>query len=127
MKLDHAAPARELYCSPLFRAARAYVEQKYGPDRWLILSARYGLLEPDRVIEPYDVTLHRFSAVQRRVWAERVASALSARIPESTPLCLYAGRVYREAIMPFVPNPTRAPLTALRIGQQLVWYRLSSA
>jgi hypothetical protein len=45
-KLSRAAPARELYCSPLFRAARAYAERRYGRGRWLIVSARYGLVDP---------------------------------------------------------------------------------
>ena len=32
-KADRPTPARELYVSPLFRAARAYAECRYGPGR----------------------------------------------------------------------------------------------
>jgi hypothetical protein len=42
-KADRSLPARELYVSPLFRAAFGYAERRYGPERWFILSARHGL------------------------------------------------------------------------------------
>lgn len=47
--------ARELYCSPLIRMERVYAERHR--DRWFILSAKCGLVAPERVIEPYDETL----------------------------------------------------------------------
>ena len=59
-KLATPAPAKDLYTSPLFKAARAYCERTY--DRWFILSALHGLVEPETVIEPYDVTLARMTA-----------------------------------------------------------------
>ncbi|MGI9149443.1 MAG: DUF6884 domain-containing protein [Chloroflexota bacterium] len=45
-KADGPRPARQLYISPLFRAARACCERHYG--RWLILSALHGLVDPER-------------------------------------------------------------------------------
>jgi hypothetical protein len=54
-KQSQAAPARELYVSPLFRGRRAWVERTC--DRWFILSAKHGLVEPDRVLAPYDEIL----------------------------------------------------------------------
>jgi Family of unknown function (DUF6884) len=122
-KLSRAAPARELYCSPLFRAARAYAERRYGPDRWLIASARYGLVDPDTVIEPYDMMLAELSPVERSAWAKRVGDTLTARFTPTTVVWLHAGAVYRSALTGTVPNPTRSPLAGLRIGQQLAWYR----
>jgi hypothetical protein len=50
LKADRPAPARELYVSPLFRAARAYAERRHGPGRWFILSAHHGLVDPDTVL-----------------------------------------------------------------------------
>jgi hypothetical protein len=52
LKADRPLPARELYLSPLFRAASAYAERRYGSDRWLILSARHRLLHPTRCWAP---------------------------------------------------------------------------
>lgn len=54
-KLDRPAPARDLYASPWFQKARAYVERQGGA--WFILSAKHGLIAPETVIAPYDETL----------------------------------------------------------------------
>lgn len=51
----HRGPAKDHYCSPLFKEARRYAEAKGA--LWFILSPKYGLLEPDRPIEWYDVDL----------------------------------------------------------------------
>jgi hypothetical protein len=56
--------AKDLYTSTWFRKARAYVEQQgWG---WYILSAQYGLLAPDTLIQPYEQTLNKMSAGDRR-------------------------------------------------------------
>ena len=41
------APAGDLYISPLFIGRRRFVEASC--DRWFILSALHGLLDPDQV------------------------------------------------------------------------------
>ena len=47
-------PAKEAYTSGYFRKNRAYAER--FADRWLILSAKYGFLDPDRRIRNYNVS-----------------------------------------------------------------------
>jgi hypothetical protein len=74
-KLDHAAEARDLYISPWFRKARAYVERTGSP--WLLLSAKHGLIAPGAVIEPYDATLGTMCAHARRLWGARVLDELA--------------------------------------------------
>ena len=64
------APARDLYTSALFSKARRYAESHAG--RWFILSAKYGLVAPDQVIDPYEQTLNTMAARERREWARRV-------------------------------------------------------
>jgi hypothetical protein len=54
-KRSFASPGKDLYASPLFRGRRRYVEASC--DRWFVLSALHGLVAPDEVLEPYDVTL----------------------------------------------------------------------
>lgn len=58
-KLDHAAPAAELYTSSAFRAAlAAALNQVDGNrDQVLIMSALHGLVGLDEVLEPYDVKM----------------------------------------------------------------------
>jgi len=122
-KADRPLPARELYASPLFRAARAYAERRYGPDHWHILSALHGLVDPDQVLAPYDLSLRRLSARDREAWGDRLAVELTDRFPAGTVLWFHAGVLYRDAIAPVVAHQVRCPLAGLRIGQQLAWYR----
>jgi hypothetical protein len=75
-KLTHAAAARDLYTSQLFRGGRCAVERSC--ERWFILSALHGLVEPDRVLEPYERTLTTASPSQRRAWSERVLGRIEA-------------------------------------------------
>jgi hypothetical protein len=126
-KADRPLPARELYVSPLFRAARAYAEQHYGPDHWLILSARHGLVHPDQVLASYDLSLRQLTAAEREAWGDRVAVELTDRFPAGTVLWFHAGALYRAAIAPVVAHQVREPLAGLGIGQQLAWYRRHSA
>ncbi len=121
IKADRARPARELYVSPLFRAARAYAERHYA--QWLILSARHGVVEPDTVVDPYDLSLRRLSARERELWGNRVAVELTDRFPAGTVLWFHAGVLYRDAIASVVPHQVRCPVASLGIGQQLAWYR----
>jgi len=76
-KLEHAAPAKDLYVSPLFARRRRYAEASGRP--WFIYSALYGLLAPDDRIEPYDVSLKDASPSQRRAMGERVAGIIRKR------------------------------------------------
>ena len=78
-KLSTAAPARDLYTGPLFLAARAYVEVRC--ERWGILSAKHGFLDPDEVVEPYDQAFLRMSARDRKVLEMGVGAVLRARFP----------------------------------------------
>jgi hypothetical protein len=123
LKADRPLPARELYVSPLFRAARAYAERRYGPERWLILSAQHGLVDPETVLAPYDLTLRQLSAAEREAWGDWVAVELTDRFPAGTVLWFHASALYRMAIARAVAHQVRAPLAGLCIGQQLAWYR----
>ena len=70
-KLDRAAPARDLYSpSALFRGRLVYVERTC--ERWYILSAKYGLVAPEDVLEPYDETLVGKPIGFKRTWSLRV-------------------------------------------------------
>lgn len=52
-KKPHPAPAREMYEDGIFfKTMRTYVEHHYTD--YLILSAHYGLVEPNQIIAPYE-------------------------------------------------------------------------
>jgi hypothetical protein len=50
LKIDHRAPAKELYRSPLWSGRRACAEASGHP--WLILSAMHGLVDPEARLDP---------------------------------------------------------------------------
>lgn len=75
-KLTVPAQARNLYVSTLFREMRRYAEA------WYILSTRYGLLSPDQVVSPYELTLGKMTVVERKRWAAAVAEELLRVVPQ---------------------------------------------
>jgi hypothetical protein len=121
-KRSNSAEARELYISPLFRGLREYAEST--TDAWYILSAKYGLLTPDTIIEPYEMTLNAMRRPERDAWARRVEAQLAEVIPAEAEVTLLAGSRYREALEPFLRargNPVVVPLEGLPMGRQLAW------
>ena len=118
-KLNHPAPARDLYISAWFRKARAYVERRSG--QWFILSAKHGLIGPSEIIATYDETLVRMSANGRRLWGARVIEAIDREIMADVPLIVLAGRTYRDPIWPAIAHRASVPMEGLGIGAQLAW------
>lgn len=70
-KLDRPAAARELYASSHFRFALRQVETAAHVEggQVRILSALHGLVDPDTVLEPYDVTMISPNAISDHVLA----------------------------------------------------------
>jgi len=117
-KLDHPAPAAELYTSPLFRLSLAYARQLHI-DVIHILSAKYGLVDLDQVIAPYDVTLNAMPAAKRRAWAQRVLTQLAERYDlQRDHFTFLAGQRYREYLIPHLAH-VEIPMQGLPIGKQL--------
>jgi len=125
-KSTQPEPAVKLYTSALFLGRVKYVSQTC--DQWFILSALHGLVEPDCVLEPYDVALDDASRQQRREWSARVLQQLRDRLGDlgKYEFEFHAGAPYRdfgvveglEAAGAAVTNPT----AGLRIGHQLAFY-----
>lgn len=121
-KSARRARARDLYQSPWFRKARAFVEKTTVP--WFILSAKYGLLHPDRVISPYDQTLSLMTAAERRSWAGRVIRQMNKHLPRSDRIVVLAGVRYRQHLMAYLRQhapKVSVPLAGMGIGRQLQW------
>jgi hypothetical protein len=113
-KRQTAKPARELYCSPWFNAAKRYV----GERKWFILSAAHYVLSPDTIIAPYNITLNGMSKRSRDAWGKEAARHL----PKDAHCIFLAGQKYWEPIAPFLAS-YETPLKGLGIGQQLAWFK----
>jgi hypothetical protein len=122
MKRRTPSQARDLYTSPWFLKARAYVEATKSP--WLILSAEYGLLRPDQIVAPYERTLNTMGIEDRRAWARRVLDALVPQLSGVERVIVLAGKRYREFLLPTLRRNCPAvevPMEGLTIGRQLRW------
>jgi hypothetical protein len=126
-KRRSAAPAADLYTSALFVGRRRWVVETC--DRWFILSAKYGLLDPGQVIEPYDESLTQMGRPARREWSRRVVEDLQHRLGvlDRYEFELHAGSAYseyglRDALVT-AGSGVAAPAEHLRQGEQLALYR----
>ena len=125
-KEPQPAPARTLYRSPLFHARRAYVERSCSS--WFVLSAKHGLVHPDRWLEPYDVTLKNEAPSQRRVWSQDVLAELSRLLGDVNGAVfeIHAGVAYRDSGLVTGLEDRGAvveiPAEGLGLGEQLHFY-----
>ena len=117
-KLDHPAKAKDLYTSTLFRYNLEYARH-LNPDAIYILSAKYGLLDLDQVIEPYEMTLNNMPEFDRKVWSMRVLAALRQKADLKSDLFIFlAGEKYRHHLLPAMSH-YEIPLEGLALGQQM--------
>lgn len=117
-KRDRPAPALELYDSTLFNLSVRYAEQR-GVGSIYVLSAKYGLVEADRVIAPYDRSLNDMRVGEVREWAAGVVEELKRRYDlRRDRFVVLAGKRYRRFILPHLDNYD-VPLEGLGIGKQL--------
>lgn len=73
--------AKDLYVGPLFKKARAFAESQ-GCE-WRILSAKYGLVDPEEMIDPYDETMEKKTKLGRNLWNITVRNAVASRLLKS--------------------------------------------
>ena len=126
LKQKRPAPARELYTSGLFRASLAFAEATCA--EVFVVSAMYGLLSLEQVVEPYDRTLADLGGKNAREdWGARTLASFVQR--EIAPqLVVLAGELYAEALMAGahwhnLPRP-EAPLRGLRgCGNRIAWLK----
>ncbi|WP_262852281.1 DUF6884 domain-containing protein [Mumia quercus] len=124
-KLDVPAPAKDLYTSTLFRKERAYAEQAGA--RWFVLSAEHGLVDPEQVLEPYDLRLSKTSRDYRRAWGARVVKQLGEAVGtvDGRTIEVHAGSAYADAIRGLLSGEGATviePLAGLTMGARLSWY-----
>lgn len=126
-KRDEESPARELYTGSLFVACRRYAEA--SGLAWAILSARYGLLLPDWVREPYEQKLAaRGPALEN--WSMDAAKAVRMQVDRLTTevVCL-AGANYAVPFawaLAYYRITCVQPLVGMPIGQRLRWLKLNT-
>ena len=117
-------PAGKLYCSDLFQKMSAFA--KKNSDEWYILSAKYGLLSPEKVISPYNQTLNNMSSQARFEWSQSVIKNLKQILSPGDHIIILAGMRYRENLLGPIHKmgcEVSIPMEGLRFGEQLNWLK----
>jgi hypothetical protein len=121
-KLPYKAKAKDLYISPLFRMNLVFA-RSLQPDKIFILSAKYGLVDLEQELEPYEQTLNIISTDEIRKWAEKVKEQMRGQIDfDNDEVVFLAGEKYRKYLLPFC-HKTNVPLKGLSIGKQLQYLK----
>jgi hypothetical protein len=114
-KLDHPARAGEMYTGSYHRACRRAAEA-LRPERLVILSARYGLLDLDDEIEPYDTPHGATGAVTAALLRDQAAERGIAALD---PVVVLGGARHVALARAVWPH-ARTPLSGTRgMGEQV--------
>jgi hypothetical protein len=93
------------------------------PDYIFILSAKYGLLDPDRTISYYEKTLNRMGVKARQEWAHRVLKQVREKFgTRHVEYTILAGERYWGFLVDELGS-VRLPLKGKGIGKQLQFLR----
>lgn len=121
-----ATPTRacDLYTSGYFTLKRRVAEQASA---WRILSAKYGVVPPEREVAPYDATLAEKSPSEIESWATAVLASLAAddAVATAERVVVLAGESYVAPLQPGLgrvcaPATLRFPLRRVGgIGEQM--------
>ncbi len=115
-KKSYKCQAKDLY-SESSRFQLAFSFAKLIADKIFILSAKYGLIPENMIIEPYNETLKDKSTQERRAWAEMVLNELrKVSDLEHDEFIVLAGEVYHENLLPHM-NHFWLPLKGKRQGE----------
>lgn len=110
-----------MYKGELFKKSYRWAKLLH-PSKIYILSAKYGLLELDKKIDPYNVTLNSFLKTEKKMWAYKVYKQLQQKgIAKEDKLVFLCGQNYRQYLMRLYPNAI-CPIKGLSMGNQLKYY-----
>lgn len=111
-KQPRPSAARDLYTGPFFRCCRRAAEALSPWRGWLILSAKYGLIRPAAVIEPYDLRMGQPGSVTAATVA---AQATAMGLSDCGNVVVFAGQRYAAIVRAIWPEAD-VPAQRLRWG-----------
>lgn len=118
------APAAEFYVSDWFKKAKAFAEGH--ADAWYILSAKYGLVDPNDALEPYEQTLNTMYKKERLHWSKQALNSIVNKTTSGDHIVFLAGIRYREFLAEELSRlgyTIEVPLAHMGIGEQLRWLK----
>ena len=97
---DVPVPARELYTGQLFKSVKRYTEEMNFP--FYVISAKYGLISSDTMVEKYDKVLRTAADVE--FIRPQVEQELLKILPEFDSVLVIAGENYRKTLAKIVDD-----------------------
>lgn len=103
-KLEHPAPASELYTASHYWRCLWHYKDKVAPKApAFVVSALHGLLDlqSDTLVEPYELSVADLSRDTRKVWAQKVADSVSQM---GDTIVWLLPKSYQKHIKPLLPD-----------------------
>jgi hypothetical protein len=129
VKQDTAAPARELYTGDLTRKAIGFASERggeYGTGApCVILSARYGVLDLDDEVHPYDTRLDDLTPGELDEWRWMVVEQIADRGCSNATIYVHGGARYVTELGAALPDARIVPFfrEGEAIGQRKSLYK----
>ena len=122
-KQDFSCPAIEMYTKSNYFNLKLDYCKKIDVDKIFILSAKYGLLEPEAIIEPYNLHLKETSKEYKLNWSKEVLKDLKEKTDlENDEFIILAGNDYMKYLIEHIPKNYN-PVKGLGIGQQMKFFK----
>jgi len=104
-KLSQKAKAKDLYTSPRFQKSIEYAKTLTDYSNIYVLSAEHGLLGLEQEIDPYDKSIYKMSAEEKKIWTNMVIKSLSniSNLKEDKYIFL-TDDDYNKQLLPFLSN-----------------------
>lgn len=113
-------PAAKLYEGSLFNYSYEYAKS-LEPDHIHIISAKYGLIDYNTIIENYDVTLNNMKKEEIIDWSYKIFEELNSKYDiDVTEFIILAGKNYYQFFIDKLPL-VLLPLGNLPIGKRVQW------
>ena len=123
-KLDHRAPAQELYsASPMFRKTLEY-GKSLQPDKMFILSAKHHLVPLNKELDPYDKTLKEMPKDEKEKWGTETVKQMKSHglNLNKDKFIFLTGSEYSKPFKEYIPEENlETPMEGRRLGERLKW------
>lgn len=117
-KMKNACKARKMYVGNYVQLCLAYAQTFTTQDNIYILSAKYGVLPLEKVIEPYNKTLNNMNIQEKQDWKNMVIKQLEEmNISKDTEVVFICGTNYYTLLEDYFTN-YKLPLPKQGIGIQ---------
>ena len=122
LKQNKECKAEDMYISSLFKYSLLYAK-KLNPTNIFILSAKYGVLDLNKIIKPYEETLSDKNIYDKKRWAYKCYKQLEEKNIDFNEEAIWlCGNNYNQYLSQKFKN-NKFPLANLRMGYRLKYLK----